>query len=651
MLHLYHQLGRGQRYYLLLLWLLATCTAHAQAPAWNAAWMEAPTTSGPVNGITVARSMAIDASGNVFVTGYFAGTVTFGSTVLTSVGVAGCTGCLLGTDDIFVAKFVPSTGTWAWAQGGGGTGVDGGEGIAVSNGNVYVTGRLYNSSSNAGAVVFGGGPGGGPVQVNGTSPRLDYDLVLAKYIDQGTSGTLAWTQVAGGTGFDVGADVAVSGTSVYVTGSLYNSASNANAVVFGGDGTTPGTVQVNGTTSISSPDFVLAKYLDNGSSATVAWTQIGGGTGPDAGSAIALSGSSVYVLGALSNDTNNTNAVVFGGNGTTAGTTQVKGATNTASVDFLLTKYLDNGPSATLAWTQVGGGTGPDKGNDVAVSGTSVYVTGNLNNTITNAMAVVFGGDGTTAGTHPQYGATATNNVDYDIVLAKYTDQGSSATFGWSQVGGGTYPDTGASIAVSGTSVYVTGSIANGTGNAMAVVFGGSGTTPGTVQVNGATATTSHDILLLKYTDQGASAALQWSQVAGGIDTDQGVDVAVVGQQVYVAGYVIGTSSAAFGSLGLPAIAGHHTVIARVTDAALTPLPVRSSGLAGGLHIYPNPSFGTATLSGLAAGAPVQVLDALGRVVATATADSAGTAPLAAGLVPGVYVVRSDAAATRLVVQ
>ncbi|WP_262905867.1 beta strand repeat-containing protein [Hymenobacter terricola] len=83
--------------------------------------------------------------------------------------------------------------------------------------------------------------------------------------------------------------------------------------------------------------------------------------------------------------------------------------------------------------------------------------------------------------------------------------------------------------------------------------------------------------------------------------------------------------------------------------------PVRSVTLAGkpgGLTLAPNPARAT-TLAGAEAGAPVQVYDALGRLVLTATADAAGTAALAlpTGLAGGVYVVRAGAASARLVVE
>ncbi|MDO7877155.1 FG-GAP-like repeat-containing protein [Hymenobacter sp. ASUV-10] len=74
---------------------------------------------------------------------------------------------------------------------------------------------------------------------------------------------------------------------------------------------------------------------------------------------------------------------------------------------------------------------------------------------------------------------------------------------------------------------------------------------------------------------------------------------------------------------------------------------------AAALSLTPNPTRSATTAAGLPAGAPVQVLDALGRVLLTATADASGTARLAlpSGLAAGVYVVRSGSQARRLVVE
>lgn len=85
--------------------------------------------------------------------------------------------------------------------------------------------------------------------------------------------------------------------------------------------------------------------------------------------------------------------------------------------------------------------------------------------------------------------------------------------------------------------------------------------------------------------------------------------------------------------------------------------PVRPVSLMGGaasFALFPNPAHGgTATLTGATPGTVVTVYDALGRPVASATADAAGTAALVLlrGLATGVYVVRNGPTALRLVVE
>lgn len=85
------------------------------------------------------NGIAVDASGNVYVTGSYNGTATFGTTTKTSAG----------GEDIFVAKY-NSSGVLQWVQSAGGTSEDWGNGIAVDgSGNVYVTGR-YGSPATFG---------------------------------------------------------------------------------------------------------------------------------------------------------------------------------------------------------------------------------------------------------------------------------------------------------------------------------------------------------------------------------------------------------------------------------------------------------------------------------------------------------------------
>ncbi len=82
------------------------------------------------------NAIALDAQGNVYTTGFFAGTIDFdpGSGIhnLTSNGYS----------DIFILKTDPA-GNYIWAKSIGGSGLDQGNSIAVSpDGNIYITGSF-----------------------------------------------------------------------------------------------------------------------------------------------------------------------------------------------------------------------------------------------------------------------------------------------------------------------------------------------------------------------------------------------------------------------------------------------------------------------------------------------------------------------------
>jgi hypothetical protein len=90
--------------------------------------------------------IAIDADDNIYTTGYFTGTVTLGSTTLTSSG----------NSDILIVKYDPS-GNIIWAKKAGGPYEDIANGITVDSINemFYITGQLddhgYFDSKYAGA--------------------------------------------------------------------------------------------------------------------------------------------------------------------------------------------------------------------------------------------------------------------------------------------------------------------------------------------------------------------------------------------------------------------------------------------------------------------------------------------------------------------
>jgi len=89
----------------------------------------------------VGYGIAVDSSGNSYITGDFSGTVDFGGGDVTSAG----------SNDIFVLK-LDSSGVFQWVYTKGGTSSDYAYGITVdSSGNSYITG-FFN-----GTVDFGGG--------------------------------------------------------------------------------------------------------------------------------------------------------------------------------------------------------------------------------------------------------------------------------------------------------------------------------------------------------------------------------------------------------------------------------------------------------------------------------------------------------------
>ncbi len=139
--------------------------------------------------VDVGRSIAVDAVGNVYVTGSFTENIKFPPSTLQPSGVS-LTG---GATQIFVAKYLPN-GTLVWAKSAGGNGAEVGYGVALdAQGDPYVTGSIGSKSS------FAGVPDITPL---GTS-----DIFVAKF--DRLTGTCLWAVKQGESGADLGQGIAI----------------------------------------------------------------------------------------------------------------------------------------------------------------------------------------------------------------------------------------------------------------------------------------------------------------------------------------------------------------------------------------------------------------------------------------------------------
>jgi Secretion system C-terminal sorting domain/Beta-propeller repeat len=146
-----------------------------------------------------SRNLALDASGNVYITGTFNGTSDF------DPGAATYSLSPVGSWDIFVVK-LNSNGAFVWAHAiGGPTEEDRGLGIAVdATGNTYITGSFK------GTVDFNPGS---------STYNLTADYIDAFILKLKTDGSFDWAKKMGGIYTDMGNSITVdAGGFVYTTG-------------------------------------------------------------------------------------------------------------------------------------------------------------------------------------------------------------------------------------------------------------------------------------------------------------------------------------------------------------------------------------------------------------------------------------------------
>ncbi len=313
---------------------------HGQVDAWQIGEVTVVETQGPISGWArtwggifwdSGRGVAADGSGNVYVTGYFQGTVDFDPG-------GGDPHTANGHHDVFLSKF-DSSGNFEWARTWGGSPKDQGYGVAADgSGNVYVTGYFRITAD---------------FDPDGGDPRISnggYDVFLSKF---DSSGNFEWARTWGGIRWDQGNGVAIDGSgNVYVTGYF------SETVDFDPGGGDPHT-------SNGSNDVFLSKFDSSGNfKGARTW----GGSDNDRGYGVAAFGSgNVYVTGVFSD------TVDFDPGGGDP-------HTSFGGWDVFLSKF---GSSGNFEWAHTWGGSDSDRGNGVTADDSgNVYVAGEFWDTV-----------------------------------------------------------------------------------------------------------------------------------------------------------------------------------------------------------------------------------------------------------------------------
>lgn len=517
-----------------------------------------------------------------------------------------------------------------------------------ASGNVYLTGQMVGNTTFGNITLTSAGNG---------------DVFVAKW--RPATSSFEWAQRAGGSSLDVAEAIAVSGTSVYISGYF-----TSPTVAFGATTLT----HANYGSTLSLNVFV-AKLADVGAGTIFTWAQRGGG---DHAPAVAVSGSNVYlagyfgrtqvdfgstVLANVPNTLGNIDAFVAkltdlgttsrfdwaqraGGNSTDyifglaatgpnvyvtgefSGTAAAFGTTTLSSAgqgDVFVAKLTDAGTSGTFAWAERAGGLGNDRASALAVNGTSLYAVGAF-----NSAPAAFG---TT---------TVASSGSNDAFITKLLDAGTTGQFVWTQRAGGTgtngLGDQAQSVAVSGPNVYVAGSF-----NGAAADFGP------TILASNSTIGT---LFLTQLIDAGSTSSFKWALKAGGPAYNSAVGIGVSGPSVYVAGLtaIPGT----FGTLSISSGSNAAAYLASAADPAALAATVPVAW--AGVELSPNPAHGVATVRVPAVAGASEVLftlcDALGRVVRTQQSPLPATGITAdlplTGLTPGFYHVLVQAGAQRV---
>ncbi|MEZ5966423.1 MAG: DUF2795 domain-containing protein [Planctomycetota bacterium] len=433
-------------------------------------------------------SVATLVDGSSIVTGLFEDVATFATgapnqTTLTAAGSV----------DMFVARYAVD-GSFTWAKRAGGTGPDGGHGVAaLADGSSVVTGSFE------GTATFGEGEPN-ETTLTAAGGEFDKDVFVARYAPDGT---LAWVKRAGGgRSFDSGYGIVLRPDQAFMVVGAFN-----GDATFG-----PGEANETVLTSSRSiaPDLFLARYATDGS---LDWVISAGAGAGLTSKIVGLPDGAIVVLGD-----------VFGsatlGPGQ-QGETRLTAAGGEFDQDVFVARF---GADGSLAWARRAGGESTDSGQGIAAfpDGSSV-VTGSFWRTATfgegDPNRTVLDADG-----------------DNDIFVARYDATGSLT---WARRAGGSarssdIKDEGrAIVAMADGSCVVTG------GFSLGAVFGAGEPNQSVLYADGRSG--QANAFVARYA---ADGSLGWAKRVGCPSGSTGS--AIAGQadgSVIVSGTFIGTAT------------------------------------------------------------------------------------------------------------
>ncbi|MCS6905204.1 MAG: fibronectin type III domain-containing protein [Bacteroidia bacterium] len=427
--------------------LLYMCSLFSLASAQQVSWVRR------VGGNIVDRANAVtaDASGNIYVTGSYQGTLTIDndSRTITSQGAS---------SDVFIAKF-DSDGKLQWLQTAGGNSEDLGIDLVIHEGHLFVVGiyrgtatfgnfqltsiasrndvflaRMEASTGNILNVYTAGGPLDDRVNSIALDNSNNQLWLIGDFEATANFGNLAltsggsrdvfvarfgintnafnWAEKAGGSGIDEGKSIALSPNgSVLLAGSF--ASNNFSLGQFS-------------RSSQGNYDIFLASL--NASNGNLNWLITSGGVGNDRAEALAVDPSgNIYITGRFTGT-----SVPFNGTSSTVAFASSWAADNQ---DLFLAKYNSSG---AIEWVRSTNASGLEYGTSLVADLSGVVVVGAYQG----------------AGTFGSINLTSSSNSE-DIFIAKYSPNGQPL---FAKIYGRANNDVASDVVLSGGSLYVVGS-------------------------------------------------------------------------------------------------------------------------------------------------------------------------------------------------